>query len=146
MCGASQGCPVELISFRFAKLVSEARPSGRATWLLALPDGWASDTTHESSRETKPPARDEISKLLLVDKIAKSGFVKNGEIVVNQPQIPLDYSMTKYAPGVAALGQADFERTKALADRFQRHELRVVARLLLAQALLRHPPTNPLGN
>lgn len=85
---------------------------------------------------------DEISKLLLVDKVAKSGFVKKGEIVINQPQIPLEYSMAKYAIGVAALGKADFDRTKALTDRFQRQELKVLARLLLAQALLRHSQTN----
>jgi hypothetical protein len=92
---------------------------------------------------------DEISKLLLVDKIVKSGFVKNGEIVLNQPQIPLDYSMLRYSAGVVALGKADFDRTKALADRFQRNELKVVARMLLAQALLRHfettPPTQPVS-
>ena len=80
---------------------------------------------------------EDVSKLLLVDKIVKSGAVKNGEILMNQPQIPIDYAMLQYSPGVAALGKADFDRTKALADRFQRNELRIVARLLLAQALLR---------
>jgi hypothetical protein len=80
---------------------------------------------------------EDVSKLLLVDKIVKSGAVKNGEILMNQPQIPIDYAMLQYSAGVAALGKADFDRTKALADRFQRNELRIVARLLLAQALLR---------
>ena len=80
---------------------------------------------------------EDVSKLLLVDKIVKSGAVKNGEILMNQPQIPIDYAMLQYAPGVAALGKADFDRTKGLADRFQRNELRIVARLLLAQAVLR---------
>ncbi len=83
-------------------------------------------------------ANDDISKLLLVDKIVKSGAVKNGEIVMQQPQIPLESSMLRYSPGVVALGKADFDRTKGLADRFQRNELRIVARLLLAQALLRN--------
>jgi hypothetical protein len=86
---------------------------------------------------------EEISKLLLVDKIVKSGFVKNGEIVLNQPQVPLDYSMLRYSAGVVALGKADFDRTKALADRFQRSELKLVGRMLLAQALLRHLQTIP---
>ena len=80
---------------------------------------------------------EDVSKLLLVDKIVKSGAVKNGEILMNQPRIPIDYAMLQYSPGVAALGKADFDRTKGLADRFQRNELRIVARLLLAQALLR---------
>jgi len=80
---------------------------------------------------------DDISKLLLVDKIVKSGVVKNGEITMQQPQIPLESSMLKYSAGVVVLGKADFDRTKALADRFQRTELRMMARLLLAQSLLR---------
>jgi hypothetical protein len=33
---------------------------------------------------------------------------------------------------------ADFNRTKATADRFQRNELKIMARLLIAQALLRN--------
>ena len=80
---------------------------------------------------------DDISKLLLVDKIVKSGAVKNGEIIMQQPQIPLESSMMKYSSGVVVLGKADFDRTRALADRFQRNELRIVARLLLAQAILK---------
>ena len=81
---------------------------------------------------------EDVSKLLLLDKIVKSGAVKSGEIIMNQPQIPLDYAMLQYSPGVVALGKADFDRTKGLADRFQRNELRIVARLLLAEAVLRH--------
>ena len=83
-------------------------------------------------------ANDDISKLLLLDKVAKTGAVKNGEIILNQPQIPLDYAMLKYSPGVVALGKADFDRTRALADRFQRNELKVAARLMLVQPLLRN--------
>ena len=80
---------------------------------------------------------EDVSNLLLLDKLVKSGAIKNGEILMNQPQIPLDYAMLQYSPGVVALGKADFDRTRALADRFQRNELRIVARLLLAQAILR---------
>ena len=80
---------------------------------------------------------EDVSKLLLLDKIVKSGAIKNGEIIMNQPRIPIDYAMFHYSPGVVALGKADFDRTKALTDRFQRNELRIVARLLLAQAILR---------
>ena len=90
---------------------------------------------------------EDVSKLVLLDKIAKSGAIKNGEIIMNQQRIPIDFAMLQYSPGVAALGKADFDRTKALADRFQRNELRIVARLLLAQAILRdlektHSPKN----
>lgn len=79
----------------------------------------------------------QISKLALVDKVMKTGGFKDGEIILNQSQMSLDQAITKYSPGLAALGKADFDRTKALADRFQRNELKVAARLLIAQALLR---------
>ena len=52
--------------------------------------------------------------------------------------IPIDFAVFKYGKSVAALANADFDRTRAAADRFERIELRLMARLLLAQALLRH--------
>ncbi len=83
-------------------------------------------------------ANDEIAKALLLDKIAKSGAVQKGEIRLQQAGvIPIDFAVFKYGKGVAALANADFDRTKAAADRFERNELRLMARLLLAQALLR---------
>jgi hypothetical protein len=51
--------------------------------------------------------------------------------------------MREYSAGIVALAKVDFARTKALADRFQRNELKVVARLLLAQALLRDSAQPP---
>jgi hypothetical protein len=81
-------------------------------------------------------ANDNISKLLLLDKIAKSGNVKSGEIVLSQSGVPLDVAIMKYGPGVVALAKADFNRTRGLADRFQRNELRLFTRLLLAHSIL----------
>ena len=81
---------------------------------------------------------EEVSKMLLLDKLVKSGAVKDGEIILQESRLPLESSMMKYSVGLVVLGKADFDRTKALADRFQRNELRVVARLLLAQALLKN--------
>ena len=84
-------------------------------------------------------ANDEVAKILLLDKIAKSGAVKKGEIRLQQSgMMPIDFALFKYGTGVAALARADFDRTKAAADRFERTELRLMARLLLAQALLRN--------
>ncbi|PYS84993.1 MAG: hypothetical protein DMF70_04840 [Acidobacteria bacterium] len=88
-------------------------------------------------------ANDDISKLLLLDKIVKSGATKNGEILLSQPRMPLDFEMLKYGPGVVALANADFSRTKALADRIQRPELRILGRLLLAQSILRSLEASP---
>ena len=83
-------------------------------------------------------ANDEIAKLLLIDKILKSGAVKRGEILMQQGSVmSVEFALFKYGKGVNALGKSDFVRTKGLADRFQRNELRLMARLLLAQALLR---------
>jgi|GEM_PF-884669 hypothetical protein len=82
-------------------------------------------------------ANDNISKLLFLDKIVHSGAVKSGEIVMQDPGVPLDFAFIRYGRGVVALANADFTRTKALADRFQRSELKIMARLLIAQSILR---------
>jgi hypothetical protein len=82
-------------------------------------------------------ANDNIAKLMLLDKLIKSGLVKSGEIVLQQPgMISPDFAIFKYGQGIVALAKADFNRTKAMADRLQRNELRILARLLIAQALL----------
>ena len=84
-------------------------------------------------------ANDEMTKLLLLDKFISFGIIKKGEILMqHSAMIPIDFAVFKYGKGVAALANADFERTRAAADRFERNELRLMARLLLAQALLRH--------
>jgi hypothetical protein len=88
-------------------------------------------------------ANDDISKLLLLDKVVKSGATKNGEIMMAQPGMSFEFEILKYGPGMVALANADFNRTKALADRFQRHELRIMARLMLAQSILRGLETSP---
>ena len=82
-------------------------------------------------------ANDEVSKALVLDKFIKSGMVKKGEIILHHSgSFPMDFAMLKYGKGVTALAVADFGRTKAAADRFERHEFRIFARLLIAQALL----------
>ena len=80
---------------------------------------------------------EEVSKLALVDKVIKTGAIKDGEVVMNQPQMSLEYAFNRYAAGLVALGKTDFEHTQALAERFQRNELKVTARLLIARAILR---------
>ncbi len=83
-------------------------------------------------------ANDDVGKLLMLDKIVSTGIVKKGEIrLQNSGMMSVDFAVFKYGKGVAALANADFDRTKAAADRFQRNELRLLVRLLLAQALLK---------
>ena len=82
---------------------------------------------------------DEMAKLLLLDKFISTGIIKKGEISMQHSAlIPIDFAVFKYGKSVALLANADFDRTRAAADRFERIELRLMARLLLAQALLRH--------
>ena len=84
-------------------------------------------------------ANDEMSKLLLLDKFISTGVIKKGEISMQHSgMFPIDFAVFKYGKSVAALANADFDRTRAAADRFERNELRLMARLLLAQTLLRH--------
>jgi hypothetical protein len=83
-------------------------------------------------------ANADVSRLMLLAKMAKNDAVRNGEIVLQGSGImPVDFLLFKFGAGVVALAKADFNRTRGAADRFERPELRLMARLLLAQALLR---------
>lgn len=83
-------------------------------------------------------ANDQISKLLLLDKIVRTGGVKKGEIILQHSAgVSLEFVMFKYGKSMSALARADFDRTKAAADQLARNELRIMARLMLAQTLLR---------
>ncbi len=82
-------------------------------------------------------ANSQISLLMLLDRVVKSGAVKKSEIILDQAGImQLDFMVFKYGKGVAALARSDFNRTRALADRFDRNELRLLAQLLIVKGLL----------
>lgn len=89
------------------------------------------------AERTIDQANSQISMLLLLDRVVKIGAVKKGEITLEQAGVmPLDLLLFKYGKGVAALAKTDFIRTRALADRFERPELRVMARLLIVKGIL----------
>ena len=89
------------------------------------------------AERTVDQANSQISLLMLLDRVVKTGAVKKSEIILDQAGIlPLDFLLFKYGKGVAALAKADFNRTKALADRFDRNELRLMAQLFIVQGLL----------
>ena len=89
------------------------------------------------AERTVDHANSQISLLLLLDKVVKSGAVKKNEILLEyQGLMPLDFLVFKYGKGVAALARADFNRTKALTERFERNELRLMAQLLVLKGLL----------
>lgn len=89
------------------------------------------------AERTVDRANSQISLLMLLDRVVKSGAVKKNEIILDQAGImPLDKLVFKYGKGVAALAKSDFNRTRALADRFDRNELRLLAQLLIVKGLL----------
>ena len=89
------------------------------------------------AEKTIDQANSQISLLMLVDKVIKSGGVKKSEIILENGQVmPLDYIVFRYGKGVAALAKADFNRTRALAERFERNELKVLARLLIVKGIV----------
>lgn len=89
------------------------------------------------AERTIDQANSQISLLMLVDKVIKSGGVKKSEIILEDGRVmPLDYLVFRYGKGVAALAKADFNRTRALAERFERNELRVLARLLIVTGII----------
>ena len=89
------------------------------------------------AERTIDQANSQISLLMLLDKVVKSGGVKKSEIILEDGQIwPLDYVVFRFGKGVAALAKADFNRTRALAERFERNELRVLARLLIVKGII----------
>ena len=89
------------------------------------------------AERTVDRANSQISLLLLLDRVVKSGAVKKSEIILDQAGImQLDFMVFKYGKGVAALARSDFNRTRALADRFDRNELRLLAQLLIVKGLL----------
>jgi hypothetical protein len=96
------------------------------------------------AERTVDRANSQISLLLLLDKVARSGAVKKNEIKLENPQLmTMDFLVFKYGKGVAALAKADFNRTRALADRFDRNELRLMAQLFILRGLLDPQPAAP---
>ncbi|MBA3767053.1 MAG: hypothetical protein H0W99_08720 [Acidobacteria bacterium] len=67
-------------------------------------------------------------------------FVKDDEIQLASMNSFLPMFTGQYAADLNAVAREDFDRTKMVADRFQRIEVRTLARLLIIQSIL-SPPT-----
>ena len=88
------------------------------------------------AERTVDRANNQISLLMLLEKVVKTGSVKKGEIVLEQPGLmPLDHLLFKFGKGVAALAKVDFNRTRALAERFERNELKLMAQLFILKGM-----------
>ncbi|HVF57394.1 MAG TPA: hypothetical protein VM934_14665 [Pyrinomonadaceae bacterium] len=61
---------------------------------------------------------------------------RNGELVMHSGLASLEMIFQQYGKELATLARVDFDRTRSVAARFQRVEVRTMARLLIAQGLL----------
>lgn len=69
---------------------------------------------------------------------------RSGELVMHSGLASLEEIFNQYGKELAELARADFERAASAAARFQRTEVRTMARLLIAQGLLSdRKPTGP---
>lgn len=86
------------------------------------------------------PVVDQLNELLaaavVLGGFATEDIVRDDEIMMEPLSMVSNEIFVRYLSDVSAMARADFERTKALADRFQRDEIRIIARLLIAQSIL----------
>lgn len=94
------------------------------------------------SFEIIEPMIDQANELIraaaLLDKFGNSGqrFFRNGELMLSMSGGASFAIRSRYGRALTLLANADFDRARAAADRFQQPELRVMARLLIAQGAL----------
>ena len=82
-------------------------------------------------------ANDMLSAAALLDKFGSGqGLFKQGEMVLSFAFSGVNGPYLQYLTKVTSLARADFERTRASVDRFQRNEARLMGRLLIAQSVL----------
>lgn len=126
------------------------KDESQATALLALLGAYAlvdPPKAFAMAERTIDQANDQLATLLLLDRVFKSGVLKKGEILLEQSAVlPIDFMVFKYRKSMLALAKADFGRTRALADRFDRNELRVMARLVLVMSLMQTTNQYETGN
>lgn len=89
------------------------------------------------------PVVDQLNELLAAGVVLGSFFVEeiiqDDEILMG-PLVTFSYEILgRYVSDVSTLARADFDRMKALADRFQRYEIRAIVRLLVVQSVLMSP-------
>ncbi len=93
------------------------------------------------------PAVDQLNELLAAGVVLGSFFaeelVQDDEIMMEPLTAVSNEIFNSYVGDFGLLARADFERTRALANRFQRPEIRTIARLLVAQSVLSSKQTQP---
>ncbi len=94
------------------------------------------------SFEIVEPMIDQANELIraaaLLDKFGNSGqkFFRHGELMLTMAGAASPMIRSRYGRALTLLANADFDRARGDADRFQQPELRIMARLLIAQGAL----------
>ncbi len=94
------------------------------------------------SFEIVEPMIDQANELIraaaLLDKFGNSGqrFFRNGELILTMAGAASPMIRSRYGRALTLLANADFDRARGDAGRFQQPELRIMARLLIAQGAL----------
>jgi hypothetical protein len=89
-------------------------------------------------------ANDMMTAAALLEKFgAGGGLFRKGEMQLSPLLEAAGGNYARYIKALSALARVDFERTKATADRFNRDEVRLAARLVVARSVLTDPPDPP---
>ncbi|HEY0544081.1 MAG TPA: hypothetical protein VGC91_01700 [Pyrinomonadaceae bacterium] len=95
------------------------------------------------------PSIDQLNEIiaagiLLGEFFAEEDAVRDDELVI-QPFVQMvEAFQTQYGRDLNTLARANFTRTRDAAERFQRYEVRLLARLLVAQSVLAQKPDDAL--
>lgn len=82
-------------------------------------------------------ANDMMSAAALLEKFgAGGGMFRKGEMVLGPGMGELGGMYARYIKALAELSRVDFDRTRQTADRFNRDEARLMARLIVARSIL----------
>ncbi len=88
-------------------------------------------------------ANEMIAAAALLDKFGSGqGLFKRGEMLLQHSFSAANGPYVQHLRKLTSLARADFERTKTAVDGFQRDEIRLMGRLLIAQSVL----SDRLGN
>jgi hypothetical protein len=94
------------------------------------------------------PIVDQLNELLaaavmLGSFVLDEEVMRDDEIRMEMFTTMLPYVSQTFMPDLSALASFDFDRTRALAERFQRDEVRMMARLLVVQSVLGEVAATP---
>src|ERR1043166_2965681 len=94
-------------------------------------------TTCEKGEPLIRQAHHMLAAAALLEKFgAGQGLFRKGEMILSPGMANLSGTYARYVKALAELARIDFDRTRADADRFHHEEVRLMARLVIAQSVL----------